>query len=170
MQAICVYNIVYHIGYCDVREKGVTMPEITTAPQLTSIESEIIEHLVTNPSSSSVASTLGIPVKSVAELRRKKGVKEWIAELKIARRDQMLTFATETLAATLQSKVDAINADDEKTLGNSTRKDHVEVAKTLIDSLKGTATDEALVNDPMAQIYSKLGAINAQNVQIVNNA
>lgn len=133
---------------------------------LSTIETAIIEQLVTNPSSNSVANILGVPVKAVAELRRKKGIKEWIAELKAARKEQMLTFATETLAATLQSKVDAIASDEDQTLGSATRKDHVEIAKTLIDSLKGTSDAEAAANDPLSQIYSKLGAINAANVQI----
>ena len=140
------------------------------APTLSVIEQSIVAKLVTNPSSKAASAALGIPVQAVAELRRKPEVKEWIAELKAARKEQMLTFATETLAATLQSQVDTIAEDEDKTLGNSTRKDHVEVAKTLIDSLKGTTQSEATLNDPMSQIYSRLGAINANNVQIVHNA
>jgi len=139
------------------------MKKEVNVPALSVVEEAIVQKLVTNPSSQSVADSLGIPVEAVAQLRRKKGVKEWIAELKQARKEQLLTYATETLAATLKSKVDAINEDDERTLGNSTRKDHVEIAKTLIDSLKGQTSADEVANDPLARIYQQINVIQSKN-------
>ena len=136
---------------------------IIGAPALSVIESEIIRQLVTNTSRSSVADSLGIPVESVVQLLRKKGVKEWIAELKITRKEQMLTYATEVVAASLRDKVALIEDDEERSLGSATKKDHIEIAKTLTDMLKGQTSSEEHANNPMAQIYQQINILQQEN-------
>jgi len=130
--------------------------EIMEAPALSVIETEILQQLATNISKGSVADSLGIPVTSVAQLLRKKGVKEWLAELKAARKEQMLTYATEVVAATLRDRMEMISADEDKRLGDSTKKDHIELARTLTDMLKGSTASEEAANNPLAKIYQQI--------------
>ena len=136
------------------------------APSLSVIETTILSQLSDGSSKGSVADTLGIPTGAIVQLLRRKGVKEWLQELKVARKEAMLSYATEVVAATLRDKMEIIADDDDKRLGTSTRKDHIELAKTLTDMLKGPVAAENSSNDPLAAIYNKLGAINANNVQI----
>ena len=135
--------------------------QMVGAPSLSVIETEILMQLATSTSRSSVADSLGLPVTVIAELLRRKGVREWLAELKSARRDQMLTYATEVVAATLRDKMDIITNDDDKRLGTSTRKDHIELAKTLTDMLKGQSTIEEQSNNPLAKIYQQINILQS---------
>ena len=74
-------------------------------------ETDILNKLATNTSRDSVANSLGIPVAAVVQLLRKKGVKEWLTELKMARKEQMITYAAEVVAATLQDKMAMIEEE-----------------------------------------------------------
>jgi len=142
--------------------------DVISAPALSMIENEILMQLATNTSRSSVADSLGIPVQAVAQLLAKKGVKEYLAELKMARKEQMLTYATEVVAATLRDKMDIIDKDEDKRLGNSTKKDHIEIAKTLQDMLKGTSASEDAAKDPMAIIYQKINVIQQRDAEAID--
>ena len=144
--------------------------DIIGAPNLSVIETDILNKLATNTSKDSVADSLGIPVAAVVQLLRKKGVKEYLAELKIARKEQMLTFAAEVVAATLRDKMTMIEDDEDKRLGSATKKDHIDLAKTLTEMLKGSTASEEAANDPMAKIYQQINIIQgAENQSQASN-
>ena len=138
--------------------------DIIQAPSLSVIETAILKQLSEGSSKSGVSDLLGIPSEAIAQLLRKKGVKEWLAELKVIRKEVMLSYASEVVAATLQDKMEMIDEDEDKRLGSATKKDHIELAKTLTDMLKGSTASEEVTNDPLAKIYAKINVIQNSNV------
>ncbi len=136
--------------------------EKSLAPTLTSLEEQIINMLVGGAKADTISKEVGIPVTAIVELRRKKGVKEWIAELKEARHDLLLSRAIDVVSATLEDKLDMIEEDEDKRLATSTRKDPIEIAKTLADMLKTRSAVEEASSDPFAKIYQQINIIQEE--------
>jgi hypothetical protein len=128
---------------------------------LSTIEEKIITGLVSG-SRKAVASDLGIPLNAVVELMRKKGVKEYLAELREAQREMLMNRAIQVVSATLEDKIDIINEDEEKRLGTATRKDPVDIAKTLSEMLKSSTPLETEAANPMAKIYQQINILNSE--------
>jgi len=130
---------------------------ITNAPTFSSTELMILNRLV-DGRKAAVAADMGIPAEAIAQLLRRKGVKEFLAELKDAQREMQLAKAIGVVEAVLDDKLAMIAEDDDRRLGASSRKDPVEVAKTLAEMLKGggSASDG---DDAMSKIYSQINII-----------
>ena len=138
--------------------------EVMDAPTgmvITPVEMEILKALVDSTSNKSVAVAMGIPTTTIAKMLRKEGFKEFLMELRSARNEALLAYAINIVADTLQDKMAIIEEDDDKRLGSSTRKDPVEIAKTLAEMLKGQvkATQDTEVADPMAKIYQQINIL-----------
>jgi len=126
---------------------------------LSSLEEQIVEGLV-SANKTNVAINLDIPVKAVTELLRKKGVKEYLAELKEAQREMMLSRAIQVVSATLEDKLDIIEEDEDKRLGSATRKDPVDLAQALASLIKTATPSEEATDSPMAKIYQQINILN----------
>ena len=143
-----------------------------TAPTLSTIEEKIIMMLVGGARADNISKEIGIPITAIVELRRKKGIKAWIAELKEARHDLLLSRAIDVVSATLEDKLDMIEEDEDKRLGSSTRKDPIEIAKTLSDMLKTRSAAEEQASDPMQKVYAQIAVIqngNKEGYEYVNS-
>lgn len=128
-------------------------------PHLSTLELSIVEKLSDSVSKGRVSNILGIPPQAIAQLLRKKGVKEYIQELKEAKREALLAYSIDVVAATLQDKMEMIEEDEDKRLGSATKKDHIELAQRLTEMLKGSSGQTEDDNNPMAKIYQQINVI-----------
>ena len=135
------------------------MVDTPAGVSLNSIEQDILMSLVEGKTQSGISRAMGIPSHAIASLLRRQGVRDYLEELKDARREALLSFATNVVADTLEDKLRIIAEDDEKSLGSTTRKDHIEIAKTLAEMLKGSSKASEDDN-PMVKIYQQIGALN----------
>lgn len=130
---------------------------------ITPLEEEALILLAEGRSTSSTSIELGIPTSSLANMLRKEGMRERLIELKEARREAVLNYVTNVAVQTLESKMESIENDPEKNLGNSTRKDHMDIVKMIHDMLaKPTgvgASESNEENNPLAKIYQQINVI-----------
>jgi len=132
---------------------------MSTELMLNALEEQIVEGLVTG-NRKQVAAKLDIPTKAIAELLRKKGIKEYLQELKEARREILLNRAIDVVSATLEDKLDMIDEDEDKRLGSATRKDPVDLAQALASLVKTATPEDETVTSPMAKIYQQINILN----------
>ena len=127
---------------------------------LSSLERKIVERLASGVAAKSIAIELGIPRIAITNLMRRQEVSEFITEVIDARNQLLKLQIVDTIAAVFEDKVAANAEDEEARLADLTRKDIVDVARTLNDLIKtsdSTAKEEA--EDRMTQIYNQINVI-----------
>lgn len=120
---------------------------------LTELESQIIISLATGSSKDTTALALGIPVDTIAAILRRKGVKEYLAELKAARREQMLSVAAESVFEVLQDKRAKAQEEDIRP-ADTTKKDTIDLSRQLVEILK--SSKESVVADEDTDVFTKI--------------
>lgn len=133
---------------------------------LSELESQIIISLATGGTQGSTALALGIPVESIAALLKRKGVQEYLKELKAARKEQMVTYAAESVFEILQDKR-ALAVDEGIRPADTTRKDTIDVARQLVEILKtsDTSTAQQKEDDVFTKLYLQINNIQQGQTQ-----
>ena len=129
---------------------------------LSDLERKIVDGLASSKSAKSISLELGIPRVAIVNLMRKPDVSEFIAEVIDARNQLLKLQLVDTIAGVFESKV-RINAEDEDAcMADLTRKDIVDVDKTLNDLIKTSdSTSKESSEDRFTQIYQQIN--NIQN-------
>lgn len=142
------------------------MPNITTldTPEglvLSDLERKIVEGLASRKSAKALSVELGIPKAAINNLMRRPNVAEFITEVIDARNQLLKLQIVDTLANIFEDKVEKNLEDEEARLADLTRKDVVDVAKTLNDLIKTSdSTSKAEAEDRFAQIYNQINVIS----------
>jgi len=127
---------------------------------LSDLERKIVEGLATNKSPKALSLEFGIPRMAINNLMRKPEVSEFITEIIDARNQLLKLQIVDTLANVFEDKVAKNAEDDEARLADLTRKDIVDVAKTLDGLIKTSdSISKEGAEDRFAQIYNQINVI-----------
>lgn len=130
---------------------------------LTDLEIEILRGVVSGKRTQVISKELGIPQASILTLIKKDKVKEFIQEMVDARNLALKMELPNLLTRMIQDKIDAADAEG-LTLGETTKKDIVDIIKQLNDTIKvsdSTASRDS--EDSFTKIYQQINMIQGGN-------
>lgn len=130
---------------------------------LTDLEIEILRGVVSGKRTQVISKELGIPQASILTLIKKDKVKEFIQEMVDARNLALKMELPNLLTRIIQDKIDAADAEG-LTLGETTKKDIVDIIKQLNDTIKvsdSTASRDS--EDSFTKIYQQINMIQGGN-------
>lgn len=144
-----------------------TIPDAPKGVTVSALEQDILIMLAEGKSNKLVANAIGISTASIASLLRRDGIKEFLIELKEARREAIASYVVSVALDTLEDRMEAIEKDEDKSLSSSTRKDHLDMAKMIHDMVSKPvgigAEKSADDNDPFAKLYANINIIQNKN-------
>lgn len=130
---------------------------------LTDLEVEIVRGVVSGKRPKVISTELGIPQASILTLIKKDKVKEFIQEMVDARNLALKMELPNLLMQMIQDKIEI--ADEEGIrLGETTKKDIVDIIKQLNDTIK--VSDSPAVKgeeDSFTKIYQQINMIQGSN-------
>ena len=129
---------------------------------LSHIETSVVMSLAKGSSQKGASISLGLPLTAIANLIKRDGVREYIADLREARMMQMRSGLSEIVYDTLLDKVERAEESGVR-LADTTRKDPIEIAKILSDILKGEQ-HRIITNEqsPFATVYQQINIIQGR--------
>lgn len=130
---------------------------------LTDLEIEILRGVVSGKRTQVISKELGIPQASILTLIKKDKVKEFMQEMVDARNLALKMELPNLLTRMIQDKIDAADAEG-LTLGETTKKDIVDIIKQLNDTIKvsdSTASRDS--EDSFTKIYQQINMIQGGN-------
>lgn len=126
---------------------------------LSDIETEIIRSVVSGKRPKIISQELGIPQASILNLIRKDQVKEFIQEMVDARNLALKMELPNLLMQMIQDKIDIADAEG-ITLGETTKKDIVDIIKQLNDTIKVSDSSSSKgEEDGFTKIYQQINMI-----------
>ena len=127
---------------------------------LSTLERQIVEGLASNKSPKALAYELGIPQRAITNLMRRPEVAAFITEVIDARNQALKLHIVDTLVAVFDDKIQKNAEDEESRLADLTRKDIVDMAKTLNDLIKTSDSQkQEEEQDQFAKIYNQINVI-----------
>lgn len=130
---------------------------------LTDLEIEILRGVVSGKRTQVISKELGIPQASILTLIKKDKVKEFIQEMVDARNLALKMELPNLLTRMIQDKIDAADAEG-LTLGETTKKDIVDIIKQLNDTIKvSDSTTSRDSEDSFTKIYQQINMIQGGN-------
>lgn len=126
---------------------------------LSDMESEILRGIVSGKRPKIISQELGIPQASILTLIKRDKVKEFIQEMVDARNLALKMELPNLLSRMIQDKIEAAEADG-ISLGDTTKKDIVDIIKQLSDTIK--ISDSSSVKDGedgFTKIYQQINMI-----------
>ena len=144
----------------EVKEKAQKPSKVIS---FSALEYQILEKLTeTSQSKASIAKELGLPVSAISAFANRKETQEYINDAIKARNLMIKTQIPNMLMEIMEAKLDRIKENGELTLADSTKKDVVEIAKTLADILKmQDASDKKEELTGFQLIYNQLNVMGA---------
>lgn len=131
--------------------------------QLTDLEIEILRYVVSGKRVKVIATELGIPQASILNFIKKDKVKEYIQEMVDARNLALKMELPNLLMQMIEDKIQAAETDG-VTLGDTTKKDIVDIIKQLNDTIK--ISDSAASKgdeDSFTKVYNQINLIQGGN-------
>ena len=119
------------------------------------LEHDILVALATGGTQGSASVAYGVPLKTITNLLARKGVRDYLQELKAARREQMVSKASEIVYEVLEDKQRKAIEEDIRP-ADTTRKDSVEVAKELIGILKQGAQSTGEIDNDSGDVFKNI--------------
>lgn len=130
---------------------------------LTDLEIEILRGVVSGKRTQVISKELGIPQASILTLIKKDKVKEFMQEMVDARNLALKMELPNLLTRMIQDKIDAADAEG-LTLGETTKKDIVDIIKQLNDTIKvSDSTTSRDSEDSFTKIYQQINMIQGGN-------
>lgn len=142
------------------QEKPEKAPKVIS---FSALEHQILEKLTeSSQSKASIAKELGLPTSAITQFANKKEVQEYINDAIKARNLMIKTQLPNMLMEIMEAKLDRIKDNGELTLADSTKKDVVDIAKTLADILKiQDSSDKKEELTGFQLIYNQLNVLGA---------
>lgn len=145
----------------------VTLPEvsqITNSDYLPKIPLSPIEHRILEQSASgktpkTIAVALGIPVNTVSRFLAKSEVKEFIQAMTEARNQALLNYLPSLLMDVIEAKVERVQQDPDLSIADASKKDIVDIAKTISDIVKGSVQADKTETSGIVNFYQNLGFV-----------
>lgn len=126
---------------------------------LTPLERSIIELLADGKMPKDISIQLGIPRVAITTLLRKEGVSEFVQELVDARNQAMKMYLPDLLMSIIEDKIAKNMEDEDARLSDLTRKDVIDIARTLTELTKSTSSQKDEPQDRFTQLYQQINLI-----------
>lgn len=130
---------------------------------LTPIETKILEYASLGKTPKHIGVSLGIPTSTVTRFLAKKEVKEVIDTMVEARNKALLNYLPNLLMDIIDSKIERVQQDPELSMADASKKDIVEIAKTISDIIKGSSSTEKQEGSGVVNFYQTLGFVAQQD-------
>lgn len=136
--------------------KGLDLPK---GLLLSDLEVEILRGMASKKRVKIIAAELGIPIASINTFLKRDGVKEFVQEMIDARNLALKMELPDLLVRIIEDKID-LAEEEGLSLGETTKKDIVDVIKQLNDLLKTTDSSQAKQEeDSFTKIYQSINVI-----------
>ena len=131
--------------------------------KLSPIETIIVQHAAANKTPKAIATSLGLPTSAVIRVLANKDVECYLDGLVKARNKAIEAYLPEMLMSIVEAKLEAIEADPEKSLADASRRDIVDIAKIITDMTQKSQVSDASKTDGVTAFYQQLNIIANQS-------
>lgn len=135
------------------------MPSIPITP----IEKQILEDTAMGRSPKQIAVKLGIPKNTIVRFLAKKEVREVVDTMVEANNKAILNYLPNLLMEVIEAKIDRVQQDADLTIADASKKDIVEIAKTISDILKTNTSTDKSEQSAVVNFYQTLGFVASQD-------
>lgn len=143
--------------------KALQVLDLPKGLMLTDLEIEILRAVVSGKRTQAISQDLGIPQTSILTLIKKDKVKEFMQEMVDARNLALKMELPNLLTRMIQDKIDAADAEG-IALGDTTKKDIVDIIKQLNDTIKvSDSVTSKNEDDSFTRIYQQINMIQGGN-------
>ena len=131
--------------------------------KLSPIETIIVQHAASNKTPKMIATSLGLPTSAVHRVLANKDVEAYLDELVKARNKAIEAYLPGLLMDIVEAKLEAIEADPEKTLADASKRDLADIAKMISEMTQKSQVSDISKQDGVTAFYQQLNIIaNAQ--------
>lgn len=135
----------------------------TNLIKLSPIETIIVQHAASNKTPKSIAISLGLPTSAVHRVLANKDVEAYLDELVKARNKAIEAYLPGLLMDIVEAKLEAIEADPEKTLADASKRDLADIAKMISEMTQKSQVSDISKQDGVTAFYQQLNIIANSN-------
>lgn len=135
----------------------------TNLIKLSPIETIIVQHAASNKTPKSIAVSLGLPASAVHRVLANKDVEAYLDELVKARNKAIEAYLPGLLMDIVEAKLEAIEADPEKTLADASKRDLADIAKMISEMTQKSQVSDISKQDGVTAFYQQLNIIANSN-------